>query len=209
MLAPQAGLPLPEAFPSFLVDAILSQIVSCTQIQSGQVVPTSDSLRNRRQQAQNPGHAASGCRQNCPRGYLLSLVSQEDPPQSQALMARSAVLAAVRPALRFNPKSNSGLIWHGALKRRRCGAPRANGINGLADPVVAQWPCFLNVGVIKSMNDCYFHVLPSNLVECRSGQKARTTRFLTAVAFSSGFGAREGEGLSAMWMMNRAAPGGM
>ena len=71
------------------------------------------------------------------------------------------------------------------------------------------FPCFLNVDVIKSMNDCYCHVLPSNLVKCRSGQKARTTQFLTAVAFSSGFGAREGEGLSAMWMMNRAAPGGM
>ena len=144
MLAPQAGLSLPEAFPGFLVDAILSHIVSCTQIQSGQVVPTSDSLINRRQQAQNPGHAASGCRQNCPRGYLLSLVSQEDPPQSQALMARSAVLAAVRPALQFNPESNSGLHLarnaERSFKSRRCEAPRANGINGLADPVVAQWP---------------------------------------------------------------------
>ena len=71
------------------------------------------------------------------------------------------------------------------------------------------FPCFLNVGVIKSMNDCYFHVLPSNLVKCRSGKKARTTRFLTAVAFSSGFGARDEEGLSAMRILNRAAPGGM
>jgi hypothetical protein len=79
-LAPQAGLALPEAFPSFLVDAILSQIVSCTQIQSGQVAPISDSLIKRQQQAQNPRHTASGCRQNCSRGYLLSLVSQEDPP---------------------------------------------------------------------------------------------------------------------------------
>jgi hypothetical protein len=108
-LAPQAGLPLPEAFPGFIVDAILSQIVSRTQIQSGQVVPNSDLLINHRQQAQKPGHADSGCRQNCLHGYLLSLVSQENPPQFQALMARSAVLAAVRPALQFNPKSNSGL----------------------------------------------------------------------------------------------------
>jgi hypothetical protein len=69
--------------------------------------------------------------------------------------------------------------------------------------------CFLNAGVIKSMNGCYFHVLLSNLVKCRSGQKARTARLLTAVAFSSDFGAREGEGLSAMRIMNRAAPGGM
>jgi hypothetical protein len=69
--------------------------------------------------------------------------------------------------------------------------------------------CFLNAGVIKSMNGCYFHVLLSNLVKCRSGQKARTTRFLTAVALSIDFGAHEGEGLSAMRIMNRAAPGGM
>ena len=69
------------------------------------------------------------------------------------------------------------------------------------------FPCFLDVGVIKSMNDCYFHVLLSSLVKCRSGQKARTTRFLTAAALSSGFGAREGEGLSARRIMNRAAPG--
>ena len=34
-------------------------------------------------------------------------------------------------------------------------------------------------------------------------------RFLTAVALSIDFGAHEGEGLSAMRIMNRAAPGGM
>ena len=144
MLAPQAGLSLPEAFPGFLVDAILSHIVSCTQIQSGQVVPTSDSLINRRQQAQNPGHAASGCRQKCPRGYLLSLVSQEDHPQFQALMARSAVLAAVGPALAVQSKieqpAHLARSAERLLNRRRCGASRANGINGLADPVVARWP---------------------------------------------------------------------
>src|ERR1700733_1795002 len=114
MLAPQAGLSLPEAFPGFLVDAILSHIVSCTQIQSGQVVPTSDSLINRRQQAQNPGHAVNGCRQKCPRGYLLSLVSQEDHPQFQALMARSAVLPAVGPALGVQSKNKqTGLLAQG------------------------------------------------------------------------------------------------
>jgi hypothetical protein len=57
-LCEKSGLALPEALPSFLVDAILSQIVSCTQIQSGQLVPISDSLIKRQQQAQNPGHAA-------------------------------------------------------------------------------------------------------------------------------------------------------
>jgi hypothetical protein len=33
------------------------------------------------------------------------------------------------------------------------------------------FPCFLDVGVIKSMNDCYFHFLPSDWVKCRSGQR--------------------------------------
>jgi hypothetical protein len=27
------------------------------------------------------------------------------------------------------------------------------------------FPCFLNVGIIKSMSDCYFHFLPSNWVK--------------------------------------------
>jgi hypothetical protein len=27
------------------------------------------------------------------------------------------------------------------------------------------FPCFLNVGIIKPMSDCYFHFLPSNWVK--------------------------------------------
>ena len=39
-------------------------------------------------------------------------------------------------------------------------------------------PCFLNVGVIKSMSDCYSHFLPSNWVKtdkhgCQNGPRAK------------------------------------